>query len=179
MEQQEATQDKEIKKRKSRQRTAALKPGVYYSQYARQAYELCLLGYANDRLAEFFGTSVSVLEQWKDEQPEFAQKLRDGHDLADAAVARTVYEMALGICSKEKKPDMRAATLWLKARQRSKWDTQHAPQEEVKQLPIPFVTVYHSGPPLASREEDIHDRIRIKEKPGADDVQQHFSIPAE
>ena len=126
------------------------RPTRYKSEYAEQARKLCLLGATDDALADFFSIAVSTLNKWKKDHPEFMESLKSGKQIADANVAQSLYNRALGYTTKETKiasfegritdaldvdkhypPDPTSAIFWLKNRQPALW--RDKPAEEVEQ----------------------------------------------
>ena len=115
------------------------RPTDYKPEYAQQAYKLCLLGYTDDKLADFFGVCRATVSTWKLKHPEFLDGTSRGKELADANVAEGLYQRAIGYEHPEDKifnnngealvvetikhypPDTAAARLWLEARQRTLW----------------------------------------------------------
>lgn len=115
------------------------RPSKYNSEFAEQAYKLCLLGSTNEDLANFFNVAVSTIGKWISEIPEFSDALKKGREIADSNVANRLYQRALGYEHPEEKvfcnngeiisatvtkhypPDPVAAIFWLKNRQRKKW----------------------------------------------------------
>ena len=115
------------------------RPTDYQPEYNEQAYKFCLLGATDRRLAELFEVSEVTLNAWKKERPDFLKSLKAGKEIADAEVANSLYQRALGYSHPEDDiravngeivvtrtikhypPDTAAATLWLKNRQPSVW----------------------------------------------------------
>lgn len=116
------------------------RPTKYKDEYAKQAYKLCLLGYIDTELADFFEVADSTIYEWKDNYPEFSESLKKGKAVADSNVADRLYQRAMGYQGKEVKtathegvitdskeyikdyaPDTTAAIFWLKNRQKGKW----------------------------------------------------------
>ncbi len=103
------------------------------------AYKFCLLGASDEKLAALFEVSVATISNWKNDHPEFLEALKRGKEVADAEVAHSLYQRALGYTHPEDDirvvngeivitptvkhypPDTGAATLWLKNRQASTW----------------------------------------------------------
>ena len=126
------------------------RPTSYRKEYAEQARKLCLLGYIDDELGDFFGVSKQTINAWKKDHPEFLDSIMRGKDVADADVAEKLYKRALGYTHKSVKifnnegvpmkveytehypPDTQAASLWLRNRQPNKWrdkqDIEHGGQ---------------------------------------------------
>ncbi|MDB5975166.1 MAG: terminase [Nevskia sp.] len=122
------------------------RPSSYRAEYVEQAYKLCLLlGATDEKLAEFFGVSKPTVLAWKEEFPEFLAAIREGKDISDANVARSLYQRAIGYSHAEDDirtvsgpagtgseivitptvkhypPDTQAASLWLRNRQPAVW----------------------------------------------------------
>jgi len=110
------------------------------------ARKLCLLGYTDKHLADFFGVNERTINRWKLDYPEFCQSIAEGKEIADGAVAESMYKRACGYDYEEKKvsgnkgggtdtvqatsvvvttkhvpADTRAASLWLRNRQPDLW----------------------------------------------------------
>lgn len=126
------------------------RPTKYLKKYNEQARKLCLLGYTDKELADFFEVSESTLNLWKKEYPKFSESIKSGKELADVEVVDSLRNRALGYSHKEEKifndngkvtrvqttkhypPDPTSAIFWLKNRQRSKWTDEKKVELEVK-----------------------------------------------
>ncbi len=116
------------------------RPTAYKKEYAEQTYKLCLLGYTDKDLAEFFNVSKVTINTWKKKHKDFLYSVTRGKDLADADVAASFYKRATGyrydevhqelrdgelqvtrVITKEVVPDAGAALNWLKNRQPEIW----------------------------------------------------------
>lgn len=115
------------------------RPTAYLEVYNEQARKLCLMGYTDVELAEFFGVCERTLNNWKKEHPAFLQSLKDGKENADAEVTVGLYERAKGYQHVETKvfnnngeivtydvvkkypPDPLAIKYWLNNRQPKRW----------------------------------------------------------
>lgn len=115
------------------------RPSLYSPEYAEQAFKLCLLGATDKDLAGFFCVEESTINNWKVAHPEFLESIKGGKDEADAKVAHSLYNRALGYSHpdidirvangeivetpiiKHYPPDATSAIFWLKNRQRDKW----------------------------------------------------------
>lgn len=115
------------------------RPSSYRDEYAEQARKLCLLGYTDIELAEFFSVCEKTINNWKTDFPEFLQSITCGKAIADAEVADGLYQRARGYShpdvhvssyegcititpiTKHYPPDTPAASLWLRNRQSKKW----------------------------------------------------------
>lgn len=122
-------------------------------KHPKAAYKLALLGMSNDEIAELMCIDSATLYRWKDCHDEFCEALMGGGALADADVAKSLYERAIGYEHGEEKvfcfqgeiithqtikhypPDTGAAALWLANRQRKRWAS-NGQDEQNKPLPI-------------------------------------------
>ena len=114
-------------------------PTSYKPEYAEQAFKLCLLGATDAEMASFFDVSESTINNWKVAHPEFLESIRRGKAEADANVASSLYQRALGYSHPEDDirvadgaivitptikhypPDTTAGIFWLKNRAPNKW----------------------------------------------------------
>lgn len=124
------------------------KPGVgrptkYKEEYNDLAYNYCLLGATDEKLAEFFEVDVSTINNWKTSHPEFFVSIKKGKEVADAQVAQSLFKKATGYEHDAVKifndqgspmivdyterfpPDTTAAIFWLKNRQPAMWRDKH------------------------------------------------------
>lgn len=115
------------------------RPSKYKDNYCTQAKKLCLLGATDKELADFFEVEESTINNWKIEHPEFLESIKKGKLIADAKVADSLYNRALGYKApdvdirvindeivqtpliKHYPPDTTAAIFWLKNRHPEKW----------------------------------------------------------
>lgn len=115
------------------------RPTKYQEAYAEQARKLCLLGYTDAGLADFFEVSEATINNWKHEFPEFLESIKKGKSFADADIVDNLYNRALGYTTKEKREektadgfkeveaekhvpgDVTAMIFWLKNRQPKLW----------------------------------------------------------
>lgn len=109
----------------------------YRQEYADQAYKLCLKGARDQDLAEFFEVHRDTIFHWVSLYPEFAEARKRGKMAADAEVAYSLFNRAMGVTVTKQKvlssgqvveyqeelpPDVRAMEFWLKCRSRSNWN---------------------------------------------------------
>ena len=105
----------------------------------KQAKKACLMGATDKDLADFFSVSETTINNWKIQHPEFLESIKEGKDVADAKVAKSLYERALGYehpevhvsnyqgkitltdLTKRYPPETTAGIFWLKNRQPDKW----------------------------------------------------------
>lgn len=115
------------------------RPTKYQEAYAEQARKLCLLGYTDAELADFFEVSEATINNWKLEHSEFLESIKKGKAIADGNVTDRLYQRAMGFVApdvdirvienkivetpfdKYYPPDTAAAIFWLKNRQKDKW----------------------------------------------------------
>lgn len=83
-------------KTKKKLRNIGGAPTKYRVAYKEQARKLCLMGYIDTELADFFNISVATLNNWKRERPGFLESLKAGKEIADANVTASLYERATG-----------------------------------------------------------------------------------
>lgn len=121
------------------QKTIMGRPTKYKPEYCELAYNYCLLGATDAKLAEFFDVSEQTINTWKHEHPDFLESLKKGKEQADAAVAQSLYKRAIGYEHESVKifndqgaalivpyvekypPETTAAIFWLKNRQPAMW----------------------------------------------------------
>jgi hypothetical protein len=72
------------------------RPTKYDARYAKQAYNLCLLGATDKDLATFFEVAESTIGEWKHAYPEFSVSIKRGKVEADAVIAKSLYKRARG-----------------------------------------------------------------------------------
>jgi len=116
------------------------RPSAYDPKYVAQARKICmLLGATDEQLAEVFDVSVTTINNWKREHPEFLASVKEGKISADAEVAVSLHHRAIGyshpevdikviegqivqtVITKHYPPDTGAAMAWLKNRQPKIW----------------------------------------------------------
>lgn len=123
------------------------RPTDFKEEYLEQAYKLCLLGATDASLADFFDVVEQTINNWKKDYPEFLESLKAGKAKADAQVAQSLFNRAVGYkaepelkedldsdgnvvettrTTKHVGPDTTAAIFWLKNRKSDVWrDKQH------------------------------------------------------
>lgn len=132
------------------------RPSKYQSAFVEQARKLCMLGATDREMADFFEVKESTLNLWKLQHPEFSESLKEGKDVADNRVVRSLYQQAIGYEQDEVKifmpaqadapvyapyrakiaPSTTATIFWLKNRRREDWrekvDHEHSGTVTVK-----------------------------------------------
>jgi len=112
---------------------------VYSKHFAELAFSMALLGATDEMLSNTFNVTEKTIIEWKELYPEFRLALIDGREKADAKVARSMYERALGYSHKDVDirvvdkaltitpitkhypPDPVAGKFWLTNRQKKLW----------------------------------------------------------
>jgi hypothetical protein len=117
---------------------------LHRPEYNEQARNHCLLGATNPQLAEVFDVSPRTIDSWIAGIPEFGKAVREGRAVANAQVARSLYERAIGFRhtvartvlhrgeertitnTVQYPPDTQACIFWLRNRCRENWDVRPA-----------------------------------------------------
>lgn len=104
-----------------------------------QVENLAMLGATNVQLSLFFRVSESTINYWIRNSEDFTEARQRGGLAADMEVVKALYKRAIGFVFQEEKifrvgrrlktkkvntyiiPDVKAASLWLAARQREQW----------------------------------------------------------
>lgn len=127
----------------------------YQDEYAEQARKLCELGATDSELADFFSVSVRTIHRWKHSHEDFCHSIKNGKELADERVERSLYQKATGYdfveeqaikikvdqykeevevvqVEKHSPADTTAAIFWLKNRRSGAWrDKQDGQQGDI------------------------------------------------
>jgi NADPH-dependent curcumin reductase CurA len=101
------------------------RPSTYRSEFAELARNYCLLGATDVALSSFFGVTDRTIRLWKKNQPDFAAAMESGKTMADAMVARSLYNRATNNGTLQD-GDTTACIFWLKNRQKHAWRDSHA-----------------------------------------------------
>jgi hypothetical protein len=120
------------------------RPTLYRPDHCELARNYCLLGATNQDLATFFDVAIGTIDNWIAAHPDFATAVRQARAVADARVARCLYERAVGFEQRVERtvwrlgkehpvstttrlpPDTRACIFWLRNRQPRFWNGQAA-----------------------------------------------------
>jgi len=124
------------------------RPSTYKPEYAELARKFCMLGATNDDLATCFEVAGGTIDYWIKTQPDFAESVQRGRDLADVGVVEKLYSRAMGFCIDTKKyvlsrgeekelrhtlhypPDVQACMFWPRNRRRRQWNERAQPPAE-------------------------------------------------
>ncbi len=79
------------------------RPTAYKKEYEEQAYKLTLLGAVDTELANFFNVAESTIHKWKINHLKFSESIKNGKDIANANVATSMYQKAIGYSHPEDK----------------------------------------------------------------------------
>lgn len=111
----------------------------YQEKYSRidldLVYKLCLLGFTDKKLAYTLDVTEGTVQLWREKFTEFREAMDRGRYRADAEVASSLYQAAVGYWYKDttttkngivkidkySKPDPEAARKWLAIRQSEMW----------------------------------------------------------
>lgn len=172
--------DKEEKKvaRRALQRNIAEakrlgRPSVYEPGMDALVYEMRMLGLKVSQIASLIGIGESVLYEWGESHPTFADAWFRGGEGADAEISRAMFHRAKGYSHLAEKiqfdkegnelravyvehfpPDVSAAEFWLVNRQREHWKRRSSVElsgPDGAPLSPPTVTV--TGVVVAPRED--------------------------
>ena len=126
------------------------RPTRFEPEMCEQAHNYCLLGATNDELADFFRVSPSTIDRWIAERTDFGNAVKSGRVVADARVARGLYDRAVGYDRQVERevivggelqpvastvhypPNVQACIFWLRNRQRRTW--RDAPDDPAPQV---------------------------------------------
>jgi hypothetical protein len=115
------------------------RPTGYRPEFCELAANYCLLGATNEELAGFFAVAPRTIDNWIARIPEFAAAVHDGRAVADARVARSLHQRAVGYTVTVRRTvlwrgrettltrevhypaDVRACIFWLRNRRRQDW----------------------------------------------------------
>lgn len=72
------------------------RPTKYEVKYNAQVYKLCLAGYIDQEIADFFEVHTDTINEWKKVYPKFKAALQKGKKLADLKVVESLFKNAVG-----------------------------------------------------------------------------------
>lgn len=117
------------------------RPSAYRPEILAQVKKACEAGFTDRELAELLKVSEQTINTWKIEHPEFSLALKNGKDVPDERVERSLYHRATGYSFEAVKifmpagasepvyapytehvpPDTTAMIFWLKNRRPETW----------------------------------------------------------
>lgn len=144
-----------------------------------RAKKLCMLGFTNEQLALAFDVSVSSIDMWIRVYEEFSRAIKEGREVADHEVVKSLYQRAVGYSHPEDKilvvdkavevvpttkhypPDTTACIFWLKNRQRANWkDVWRIETTDGKQVDLADEIAKMDLSDMTDEELLILDRLR-------------------
>ena len=108
-------------------------PTAYKPEYPEQARKLCLLGYTDLELADFFSVCEATINNWKIAHPEFLESIKSGKVFADTDVVSSLHDKAID-------GDTTAMIFWLKNRQPKMWRDKQEIKQELTVSGAPNIT---------------------------------------
>ena len=158
------------------------RPTLYRRDLCELARNYCLLGATNADLAGFFDVSTRTIDNWIAVHPEFATAVREARAVADAKVARCLYERAVGyehtmertvwhlgrerLVSEKVRlpPDTRACTFWLRNRQPQLWGGRaQSPRDEAVDDFALLDAACGQAPHASAHDVSVHDAFHQDE----------------
>jgi len=76
--------------------TRTKKPVKWNKDRCQQAFDFAFLGATDEQIAERMDVNIHTINYWKRTKPEFRKMLDKGRHQANAKVARSLYEVAVG-----------------------------------------------------------------------------------
>lgn len=157
-------------------------PTKYREEYDEQVFKLCLLGATDVQLADFFNVCEDTIHNWKKKKPKFFESIKQGKADADANVANSLYNRALGYSHNEEKvfcqdgriithetkkhypPDATSAIFWLKNRQPSEWRDKQEQSIDVNVKTTGVLVAPSEETPLewAEKARKVKDNLNAK-----------------
>lgn len=160
-------------RRRVRNRKKMGRPTLLTESMIKQSSDLILMGFTHEKVAEFYGVSITSIYHWKTINPDFSEAMNISREENDSKVVRSLFEIATGynyterkteiekdpITGKEKvkktrtkkhiAPNVGAIKVWLYNRRSTEFkpETALSTQVEGEQLPPPPLTIYYSVKP--------------------------------
>lgn len=157
-------------------KTTRGRPTKYKPEFCEQGAKLCLKGFIDDEIADFFDVDVATLNRWKLKYPDFCASLKKAKLYSDDKVVQSLYNRALGYEFKETKEetggetgskttittkqlagDVGAMCFWLKNRQPNEWRDRQEVKHEVTSsniMPVPVADSIESWEESAQRQQN-------------------------
>jgi len=129
------------------------RPTKYKTEYNDLVRKLSEFRLIDTEIAKCLNVSEVTLNAWKKSHPEFLKSLKDGKDISDSRVVRSLYERAVGYSHPEDKifndngkalvvgttkhypPDPTSCIYWLNNRQPEDWRNKNETDINVKSWP--------------------------------------------
>src|SRR5258708_5290969 len=129
--------------------STAGRPSSYRPEYCQLAHNYCLLGATKARLGEFFGVTSRTIDNWLATIPEVKDNVQRARSLADAKVAESLYQRAVGYSHTVERvvgrpgheqvvkyrkcypPETEACKHWLRNRRPQNWGGRVRPARQV------------------------------------------------
>lgn len=116
------------------------RPSKFQPHFPELAFKLALLRATDAQIADVLEVHTDTISEWKRTKPAFSDAIARGRDKADAEIAHSLYQRALGYSHEAVKifidrhgdpvivpyiehypPDTNAASLWLRNRHGARW----------------------------------------------------------
>lgn len=150
------------------------KKGKWRDTIPQQAREFALLGITNREMAGHFGVDESTFYKWVREHPELAEAIDGGRDGANAKVAASLYQRAVGFTTtiqdiklvagepqiveykRYYPPEVQAQIFWLKNRRPDLWrdKVENAIVGAPDGAPAPRIVLEHIKAAMKEAERD-------------------------
>jgi len=127
------------------------KPVKWNKDRTQQAFDYAFLGATDNQIAELMDVSSQTIEYWKRTKPEFRRMLDKGRRQANARVARSLYELAVGYSH----PD----TVILSNRIKKYDENGRVVEEHTEPLLVPIIKYYKPDAWAAFKILTIKERI--------------------
>lgn len=81
------------------------------------------MGATDEEISEILEIHKDTFYAWKNKYPEFSDAIKEGKEVADANVVKSLYKRANGFKEDDKyfPPDPTSCIFWLKNRRRNQW----------------------------------------------------------
>lgn len=130
------------------------RPTKYDDRFCRIATDFARLGLTNEQMAKSLDVSLATFKSWMQKHPKFLAALKNGREVSDANVTRSLYERAMGYTHDAVKilqsggqplivpykehypPDPTALIFWLKNRRPDLWRNNPSPEDN-EEVPAP------------------------------------------
>jgi len=122
------------------------------------AFKFCLLGCTNEKLSELLEISIGTVEVWMREKPNFFMAVKEGRDIANANVAKSLYDRACGYKCEEKEYKR---TVKLDAKGQPEMDDSGNP---IKELTLVKIVKKHMPADIAAVKFWLWNRTKTKSK---------------